>query len=262
MPHFLALSRELRDLIYIFLLNASDDPPPSSPADNGERQQLCDKDFRSCKMEFPQTIHIPKTIHISRTALLLTTRQIHDEFAACIAWLKKSGRLQVRYKLDCMLYREESVHPTWLSIPVLSKRVDVLEVDIRLFRDWEGVAQGLMSAWKRDHYGHPSMIFCLWALLERFLTRGPDFLSCEKDGHRMMVFSLVVNVVDTSVPDADRIGIMRSDNVVWEIQQAMEKLLLTYFPRVIKRVGTVVLRDNGRECQRWILTAVPARLNP
>lgn len=68
MPNFLALSLELRDIIYNFVLNAPDDAPPSSPADSGERRQSCEEIFHGCSVYFPQTVHI------SSVALLLINR--------------------------------------------------------------------------------------------------------------------------------------------------------------------------------------------
>lgn len=266
MPNFLALSLELRDIIYNFVLNAPDDAPPSSPADSGERRQSCEEIFHGCSVYFPQTVHI------SSAALLLINRQIHAEFAASIARLKKSGRL--RYKLDCMLYGEGWIYPTWLSVPVLSEGINVLEVDVRRARNPEGIGGGLMSKREADPDGCDPMIRCLWALLKRFLTRGPKFSSCEKDERRIEVGSLVLNVLDRShdgeemICRWDRSGdddtriddimamMMHREIGIVEIYDAIRYLVLTYSPPILERLKTLVLREDGWEFQRWNLEAV------
>ncbi|KAI9872677.1 MAG: hypothetical protein M1830_001308, partial [Pleopsidium flavum] len=75
MPNFLALSRELRDIIYTAVLDSEPSPPPS-PAESGDRKQTSGREsdkepFDYCNM-YP--LH---TVPISSSALLLTNRQIH-----------------------------------------------------------------------------------------------------------------------------------------------------------------------------------------
>ena len=262
MSNFLVLSRELRDLIYIFVLSTANNPPPSSPADSGERQLSDEETFQGSKIYFPYPVHI------SSTALLLTNHQIHAEFAACIARLKKSGRL--RYKLDCMLYEEESIYPTWLSVPVLSERIDVLEVDFRLFGAPDGDAHGYMGYWKGDLIAPGPVVWSLLALLERFLKQGPDFLSCDRDERKIRLDTLVLNVLDTSVPDEGSIpgydrsrdNVMHSTHVVLAMSNAICSLLEggTYPELIFDRVKNIHLCDDGHENRRWNLEAIPARL--
>ena len=232
MPHLLALSRELRDLIYSFVLDAPDNPPPSSPAESGERQQLCRENVRDC------IVYCLPRAYISSAALLPTNGQIHAELSAQIARLKKAGRL--RYKLDCMPYEEEAIYLTWLSVPALSSHVDVLEVDLRLFGDPgpDGDEPGsIMSEWtevylsEMRHFSHYSpAIKTLCALLKRFLIRGPDMLSRKTHERKIKVECLVLNVIDGWDRVAEtcqfyeryRDDIIHSGNIVWEIQQAMK----------------------------------------
>lgn len=262
MPNILALSRELRDLIYIFVLNEADSPPPSSPADSGERQQSYEEFDQCCKV-YPKP-----SVHIRCAALLLTNRQIHAEFAPWVARLKKSGPL--RYKLDCMLYEQEAIYPTWLSVPALASCIDVVEVDFRLFGDSGGYSGGFMGEWESNYHGQSRMIWGLWALLRRFLSRGPDLLSREKCERKIEVETLMLNIIDTSEPDEDSIWgydrcrdmIMHSETVVWRIQEAMKCLLeRTTSPELVfERVKTMVLHEDGKERKRWNFEARRVRL--
>lgn len=264
MPNFLGLSRELRDLVYMAVLNSANKPPPSPSADSEERHQSYEETFQGCNM------YSTHPVHIASAALLLTNRQIHAEFAASIARLKRSGRL--RYKLDCMLYEEEIIYPTWLSVPVLSERIDVLEVDFRLFGDPAGNAHGYMDYWKADHGAASPVLWGLWTLLKRFLTRGPDFLSPEKDERKIEVDTLVLNVIDTSYPDEDwipgydrsRDDIMHSEHVVNEMSHAIDRLLewstSTYAGLIFEHVSSISLCDDGHEYRSWNLDAMPGRL--
>lgn len=256
MPNFLALSLEVRELIYNFVLYAPDDPPPSSPADSGERQQSCEENFHGCSVYFPQALDI------SSAALLLTNRQIHAEFAPCVARLKKSGRL--RYKLDCMLDADDSIYPTWLSVPVVSQHIDVLDIDLRLFGMGE-FGSGLMSEWESDLDNYGPMIRCLGALMELFSSRGPAFLSREKDERQwIIVESVALNVIDTPHQDEEFWSRDRCrDTMVSKLEEAALKNVLLMKPQTyLGRLKTIRIRvrEDRSTRQRRILKDMLARL--
>lgn len=256
MPNLLALSRELRDLIYFFVLKAPDDPPPSSPANSGERQQAEDGPHHACK------IYYQRRMHVSSAALLLTSRQIHAEFAASVARWKKSGPL--RYKLDCMLYEEEAIYPTWLSVPVISERIDLLEVELRLFGDPEVNEAGFMNAWdrKKAHNDQSPIFWGLCALLQRFTMCGPEFLSCEKGQGVVEVKRLVLNFIDDyrnveseiAAKYRRRKDIMHGSDVYSIIRSA---IMVMYEPGsdrnpAFERMQDVILMLNREDGDDWL----------
>jgi len=170
-----------------------------------------------------------------------------------------------------MLYEEESIYPTWLAVPVKAERIDVLEVDFRLFGDPEGDRLGLMCNWKHSSdVSNPSpIIWGLRVLSKRFLTGGPDFLSRENDSQRIEVERLVLNVIDTADLPEDLIwgsdgyirGIMRSKDVVRRMMFAIKYLLTLHFmsEQTFEGVKTIVLCDDGVAKLRWNLQDMPAQ---
>lgn len=95
---FLALSRELRDIVYDALL-VSSPAPPSSPDEVSPRMSAHDAHITSSKEE---RNHYPAAGPESTTASLqLTCRQIHEELAEAILRLERCGKLH--HKLDIMV---------------------------------------------------------------------------------------------------------------------------------------------------------------
>jgi hypothetical protein len=119
-------------------------------------------------VRYPLTTPLPP-LH----SLLHTSRQLRAELQDTLS------RKRLHYKIH-LAYRDDTdiLYPTWTSIPVLSHRVDTLEVDLRVRA---GKSSSLVSANgddERETTGDPfdgGMV-----LLRRFLERGVYFLSKKK----------------------------------------------------------------------------------
>lgn len=277
MPKFLDLSRELRDIIYTAVLG-SELSPPSSPAESGDRKRtsgrggLDEEAFEYCNMYSLQPVPV------SSSALLRTNRQIHTELAEIISRVKKSKTL--RYKLDCLMLDERLIYPTWLSVPALSSSVASVEVDFRLFGD----CNGKRSGWAGGDGAPSVIIWSLFALLKRFLLRGPDFLSPPKPGRKIKIGVLVLNVITPSplsakgfipreVPSHQRLhrgrrkGMIDPEVVPGEMESHMGYLLdgskdmAPYAGIVYNRVRIIRFCLDGDERKVWDL-AVSAAHDP
>lgn len=161
---FLNLSRELRDLIYAQFFDST---PPQTEDEVKDTQTTLDwlyGNMGRCP------ISGTPPFQVTTTPLLLVNRQIHSEFTQTIARSRKKWGL--RYKLDCLILREEEIHLTWLCVPALSPYVPVLEVGIRLYGD---IPHRWYSAWEEGDGISCRIAQSLYSVLTRFLERGPGF---------------------------------------------------------------------------------------
>lgn len=192
MPQFLGLPLEIRDYIYTADLDPPNSiMPPSSPLEAGERKRganrrlPCGGYFENCNMYSLQPLSK------CRSALLLANHQIHAEFTAVIERQKRLGKLC--YKLDCMIVDQELIYPTWLSVSALSSRLNRVEVDIRIVGTGD---KSKRSKWHHGHEGPSPLVWSLFALINRFLTRGPDFLApISPQEQQIRIGELAINVI-------------------------------------------------------------------
>ncbi|MCJ1404195.1 hypothetical protein MMC11_007420 [Xylographa trunciseda] len=221
MAGFLNLARELRDLIYLVVLQA-EIAPPSSSTESGPRRN-----------NIEGFMHTIQPVLVNSKVLLLVNHQVHDEVQEAIRVLKKSGEL--RYKLDCMLVGEAQIYPTWLSIPVFSTRVSKVEVSFRSIGNC-----GLRSPESRlASCGYDTIAQRMYTLLRKFLKEGPDFRAGAGGGYMMTVDELILNIVTpspiptegyrtTHFPDPNEIslnGLLHPEAVVEEIIGNIDFLL-------------------------------------
>lgn len=163
---FLALPRELRDMIYDYFLEINHAAPPSPPfaGKRKYRRARSDSDQRMRDIEYAKSLprdpsrHLLHTCHTTRTELLdlLTKRN-------------KSG-CAVRGEIDIMA-KGYIFLPTWTTLPTLPSRTTPwdLTVDLRVFSP---EAFQSNDGWPRN----PGFAFRdLLLLLNQFRTCGPSF---------------------------------------------------------------------------------------
>ncbi|KAH7343004.1 hypothetical protein BKA65DRAFT_302956 [Rhexocercosporidium sp. MPI-PUGE-AT-0058] len=219
-PPFLRLSREIRDLIYLTVLESTDDAP-STPASCGPRLDLGYQGHKGSDWADPCTYKQPPLdfgtlsqwnrysetpVYVNSRSLLLVNRQIHAEMKEAISCFKVPHGL--KYILDCIIENEFLVYPTWLYVPAVSSRVDIVETQIRACGDW---LEKKRSGWRAGCGGFSHLIWDLLELLQRFLVRGPDFLSQPKEGG-VKVGVLVLNILTPEEPEG---GFLPIENFIY-----------------------------------------------
>ncbi|KAG4441368.1 hypothetical protein IFR05_003125 [Cadophora sp. M221] len=217
LPPFLRLSREIRDLIYLTVLESIDEAP-SSPTACGPRLDLGYQGYKGsdwpdqCQYKQPpldfgtlsQWNRYSETpVQVNSRSLLLVNHQVRVEMKEAISRLKAARGL--KYILDCIIENENNVYPTWLHVPAVSSHIDIVETQIRACGAW---IEGVMSGWRAGCGGYFHMIWSLLELLQRFLVRGPDFLSYPKEGG-VTVGVLVLNIITPEEPEG---GFMPIEN--------------------------------------------------
>jgi hypothetical protein len=105
------------------------------------------------------------------------------------------SRSKLRYKIRLTLRDDtETIYPTWISVPALSNRIEVLDVEIRMRR---GRTSSLFSAAVDDDDERESegdFFFGGLVLLQRFLERGVYFLSSKK-AQKITIGLLALHIV-------------------------------------------------------------------
>jgi hypothetical protein len=218
MPNLLSLPREIRDDIYKWVLNgpfpsrtskssrrtrkriskqvatSNSADNPSNPADQASDGAAPgpaidpDVDYYDCEetVRYPLTTPLPPT-----EALLQANQQIRAEM------LDTVSRAPLRYKID-LAFRDDTAtyYPTWISVPALSHRVDVLDVDLRVR---PGKTSSLCSINDDDtHEREGDVFFGGLMLLRRFLDRGVFFLS-KKKTQKITIGLLALNILTQGV---------------------------------------------------------------
>ena len=130
--YLLELPLEIRNIIYLDLLNWAHQPP-SSPQHAGKRQE--ERHTRDSPDNFSRSVFYaterPKS---NGMPLLGLNRQIYDEVSYFLSH-HHEGKGKLVHKLDCMI---EAAHvwPTWTCIPASALDIRTLEIDFRFFYIW------------------------------------------------------------------------------------------------------------------------------
>ena len=267
MVTILELPREIRDLIYMAVFN-SELSPPASPAECRHDRNQISSEYGPSEYFGEHCNHYPmEPVSISCSGLLLTCRQVRAEVLDVIARLKVQNQLQ--YKIDCIIEDEKFFCPTWLSVPVVSFDIDTVEVNFRIF----GQRNGRCGFTPGD--GGPSfLIWSLFALLNRFLERGPNFLSPFKSRQKINVKLITLNIVTPTEPTEGFIpedwqrsysrttGVIHPKTVLRSIQSELNSLLqktrytTKYATTVYNGVHRVKLMLDGEIKMEWDLVAM------
>jgi hypothetical protein len=230
MPNLLSLPRELRDDIYKWVLNGpfQSSAPRSSTRTRKRVSKLTAKDAATDSttknatnpanptngssmpvgkppkptsagpgdnyydgeeiVRYPLSTPLPPT-----QSLLHTSRQIRAEM------LDSISRTPLRYKVELAFRQDtDTLYPTWITVPALSHRVDVLDVDIRVRR---GKTSSVCSFNGDDEREREGNIFSGGlTLLRRFLERGVFFLSSKK-AQKITVGLLALNILTKDLLD-------------------------------------------------------------
>lgn len=185
MPNLLTLPRELRDEIYGWMLRDAQ-PPPALPrrrrvghnGNDGDEATL----FGDSRVRYP--VHGGPA---ATGALLRSCRQVRAELLAV------AGRSPLRYKLHLGVPGDADVlYPTWVAVPLVTGRVDVLEAEVRLRgrRSAAGASLRSFDGGGRDtadddddggaDAGAGNVVVAGLALLRRFVERGVGFLGAKR----------------------------------------------------------------------------------
>ncbi|MCJ1456920.1 hypothetical protein MMC28_007286 [Mycoblastus sanguinarius] len=181
-PTLLTLPREIRDLIYISVLQSPNDPP-SSPQSTGPR---ITKHYH--RIQYP----VPSRPQNASAGLVGCNRQIRSEIREVIQ--RKAAILDC--KLDFMI-RDLDVWPTWVLFPGPTKRIRKWDVNIRVFDAAESADQFCGSS-------GPALLFApLLKLLNEFFHHGPQFFYKEPLNAAIHVDTLYVTIsLDKSEADS------------------------------------------------------------
>jgi len=174
-PKLLTIPRELRDEIYEW---AFSDVLPSSTSPlaqlDRERVQYLASDTNTYYGEganrYPKHTSLPPT-----HSLLQTSRQMRAEVLDSIRRITNG---KVRYRIDLAQRTDKyKLYPTWISVPLFTNKVDVLEVN---FRIREGKTGSMISVCGDQYDDDVDTFMAGLVLLRRFIERGVFFLSKKK----------------------------------------------------------------------------------
>jgi hypothetical protein len=251
---FLEISRELRDLIYHEALTSY----VSEVYKERQRAGGFDGDeffMDDCNF-FPTSL--PST---ASSSLLLTSRKIHHEVKELVTRLQRTGNME--YELDCALGNECEIYPTWLLLPAPSPKIDVIKTSLRLYGE---LPKGNHSGWQDGCGGPGMMIWGLFELSRRFLTRGANFVG-KHTSMNITIGLLILNVITPEEP-AEGFIPEEKDVQVWKREagglinpKTMINLLTWNIERLLRypqgnllreRVGKISLCLDGEEKKDWI----------
>ena len=204
MPNILSLPRELRDEIYKWgLLDTLASAKDRRLQHDRKRVSRSPKSFSRDLAADPKigyhegedAVRYPEHTSLPPThSLLHTSRQLRAELLDSI---KRLG--PVKYKIDLTDRNDKNaLYPTWISVPVFARHIDILEVQLRVR---PGQTSSICSTPDDEGRECDGDTFSGGiALLERFLERGIYFLS-KKKAQRITVGLLDIQV--DSLPDVE-----------------------------------------------------------
>jgi hypothetical protein len=214
MPTLLSIPREVRDEIYGWALL---DTLPSSRSRGLQRERKTvtysrtdpETHYGEEAVRYPVHTSLPPT-----NALLSTARQIRREFLDSI---KRLGSL--RYKVDLTDRKDNGIlAPTWISVPFLTDRIDVLEVQ---WRARSGKTSSIATYVGDNENGWQENGFCASvALLQRFVERGIYLLSKKKSR------KIHIGLLEIHLNTTDEIGKSELAKMVEEIILMLDEWII------------------------------------
>lgn len=160
----LNLPRELRDMIYVYFLEARRPAPPSPPFAGPRTFRVGDEDVPLRDIAYP--ISLPPS-HI--TSLLQTNRSVRSEVLELVDKRNDSSR-SLPAELDLMA-TGYVLYPLWTRLPTIPNKNASLEVTVNL-RIFSPEAFRSNDGWPRQ----PGVAFrSLLTLLNQFTRCGPAF---------------------------------------------------------------------------------------
>ena len=177
MPSLLTLPEELRDRIIEDVLLHQRAAPAYRILDERKRTRAAVDSGHVCAWRYGlQNVRFEQGGTASNaTGLLLTDRHIYRQTKDAIARLFPEG---ANYRLDVMFINEQELWPTWLFVPFVSRKVDTVDVTIRVVGTNSGDNR---SAFTIGDGSPPQMVWCFYFLLEHFLEYGLSIAPSAKD---------------------------------------------------------------------------------
>jgi hypothetical protein len=146
-------------------------------------------------------------------SLLHTSRQIRAEL------LETLSLTRLHYKIDLGVRGDtDTLYPTWIFVPALSHRVDVLDVTLRIRR---GKTSSLCSMNGDDDEPEPEadLVSGGLMLLRRFLDRGVYFLS-KKKAQKITIGLLALHIL---LPKNDEWDWKDSEELLKDISKSLDE---------------------------------------
>ena len=211
MPDFLDLPREVRDAIYEAIIDSGCDAPASPASTYGKRTHVQNTrgPFPAYSMSFKRIVKFPRPRQqppFLDVNIALSCHQVYGEYMSA---LRRSLSKGLNYKLDVMI-DEDSIYPTWTSLPVLSSTVDVLQLDFRLFTGRETARSH--SPVGQDYYHTGGyLVDNMWQMLVVIACHGPPAITQDFNGQyrelRPMesIGTLILNVITPPSIDPDMV---------------------------------------------------------
>ena len=253
MPHILSLPRELRDEIYKWGL-LDDLASAKSRTLQRERKRVShsatdpETYYGEESVRYPEHTSLPPTY-----PLLQTSRQLRAELLDSV---KRMGPL--RYKIDLANRDDQDVlYPTWISVPMFSKTVDVLDVEVRVR---SGKTSSVCSVVGDDGIEYEGDVYSAGlVLLQRFLERGVYFLS-KKKAKKIKVGLLAVNINTHEYVNEESLVETLEEWMIGQNDlgggQDVKEREDKQFRFLAERIESVRLSVNGRLSREWNLKDV------
>lgn len=200
----LTIPRELRDAILSHLVHTAIDlPAPTAPYDDSTRTELRDWDTRSW-LKGRRVKYIGGGSRLDHIPTLIVNRQLRTETLEIIEKLPNKHS----YIMDMMFIDESSIWATWLSVPLITNRVDEVYVNFRnvgiatkeFNEEYQHDLNSGTSLLRGGCGGPPYLTWCLYDLLERFLRYGPVGPRVTKDDKKVSIQKLIINVKTPDLP--------------------------------------------------------------
>lgn len=247
----LRLPREIRDLIYMYLLTTEQEPPEDSIQVDKANTIQEDQGDGSIYYERP----LPT---IACQGLLATCRQIHHETIEAINSCNGVPSTALKYKLNLIIW-DENLRPTWLWLPAPPRYVKHVEVDMKCLDHLH--SQPVAARLRHSHI----LAQYLLQMLRRFFENGPRMvkpaLKARNDCNRKappFVEKLIINLV--SLPSywtKEKGEFVVRDSELEQLEEGTRRFLKNYLHDIIRRgsllgkVGTLELRYGGEVVCVW-----------
>ncbi|KAF2814042.1 uncharacterized protein BDZ99DRAFT_567736 [Mytilinidion resinicola] len=171
MSSLLSIPREIRDNIIELSLSCVRKPHSSIAEAESTRSTKKNSHrpfFSSWSFGLKHVLFEPPSYTSSSLALLLVNHQLSSETVATLSRLSNNAQLPP-YELDVMFVRELELWPTWLSVPVIAKHLDRVNVTFRAL----GLHTGAKRQWNPGDGSPPQILWCFYYLMEHVLRQGP-----------------------------------------------------------------------------------------
>lgn len=176
---FLTLVPEIRDQIYEHVLS-SPIAPPKSPSASGPRISPDNLEFSGI---LETTSYYPlQPFPWPGAGLVRTCQQVRTEVSALARVIENRNRAKKRvdYQLDIMINGERTLYPTWVNLPLASpaeqRPVNQIWADLRTIGVFDSsTRRGGRSGWTDSNAWPPSLVWGLFAMLNRFFAYGLSF---------------------------------------------------------------------------------------